>query len=437
MLGYHFRLAWHSMRRNPVLTGLMIAAIGVGVGAFMTVLNVYHVSSKNPVAHKNEQLYHVQLDSMDMGFNWEENREPRDQISYIDTLNLLRDGEGIRQAASFKTGFGISTEDHEGLPIRAVGRATTPDFFAMFDVPFLAGGTWQQEDAFTAPQVVVLSKALSERLFGSTDSVGEKVLLDEDFYEVVGVIDDWSPSPKFYDLTNGSWLAAEEVFVPFALTANKEYPTWGNTSCNGDGGVDSYAEFLQTGCVWITYWVELAGAADREDYASYILSYVESQRDAGRYEAPPNYRVRNVQEWMVQERVASDATKVLLWLSAMFLAVCLLNSIGLVLAKFTSRAPQLALRRAVGATRGALIRQSLVEIIMIGMLGGLLGLILAMLGLQGMQVLTMATNTTRFEMDWVMMVTAIVVAVLATVAAGLYPAIRISRLAPASYLKTQ
>ncbi|MGB0513456.1 MAG: FtsX-like permease family protein, partial [Wenzhouxiangellaceae bacterium] len=113
------------------------------------------------------------------------------------------------------------------------------------------------------------------------------------------------------------------------------------------------------------------------------------------------------------------------------------NSIGLVLAKFTSRAPQLALRRAVGATRGALVRQSLVEIALIGVVGGLLGMILAMLGLQGMLALTDASNTSRYEMDWVMMATAIVVSVIATTIAALYPALRISALAPARYLKTQ
>ncbi|MEM1080733.1 MAG: ABC transporter permease [Pseudomonadota bacterium] len=437
MVRYDFRLAWHSMRRNPVLTLLMIAAIGVGVGAFMTALNVYHVSSKNPIAHKNDQLYHVQLDSFRVGPNWQEGREPPDQISYTDAMNLLRDGSGLRQSASFKTGFGIATDDYTGLPIRALGRATSPDFFEMFEVPFVYGGTWEQAAHDTAPQAVVLSRAMSERLFGEGDSVGESVLLDDEYYSVVGVIDDWSPSPKFYDLTNGSWLEAEDVFVPFALVPQHEYDTWGNTRCNGDGDVDTYAEFLQSSCVWISYWVELASGNERDDFVSYLNAYVEDQRTSGRFEAPNNFRFRTVEEWLIEEQVATDATKVLLWLSAMFLTVCLLNSIGLVLAKFTSRAPQLALRRAVGASRAALVRQSLVEIVVIGALGGVLGMALAMLGLQGMRILTEASNTSRYEMDWFMMSTAIVVSVLATVAAGLYPALRISSLAPARYLKTQ
>ena len=437
MMEYDFRLAWHSMRRNPVLTALMIAAIGVGVGAFMTALNVYHMSSKNPIAYKNDQLYHVQLDSFRIGPNWEENREPPEQINHTDATNLLRDGRGLRQAASFKTGFYVRTETEGVAPVRAIARATSPDFFDMFDVPFLYGGVWQQTEPDVAPQVVVLSRALSEQLFGSPDSVGRTVQLEDDFYNVVGVIDTWDPSPKFYDLTNGSWLSSEELFVPFALAPEKEYGSWGSTRCNGDGGADSYAAFLQSSCVWISYWVELDGPGQRDEFESYLAAYIDAQRAAGRFEAPTNFRFRNVEEWLIEEEVATDASKVLLWLSAMFLIVCLLNSIGLVLAKFMSRAPQLALRRAVGATRSALVRQSLVEILVIGVIGGVLGMLLAMLGLEGMKAVTGASNTTRYEMDWLMMATAIGVAVIATVMAGLYPALRISGLAPARYLKTQ
>ncbi|MEN1729713.1 MAG: ABC transporter permease, partial [Pseudomonadota bacterium] len=396
MFNYDLRLAWHSMRRNPILTVLMVAAIGVGVGAFMTALNVYHVSSKNPIAHKNDQLYHVQLDSYGVGPNWEENREPPDQISHTDAMNLLRDGRGLRQSASFKTGFGLSTDDYTGLPMRAVARATTPDFFEMFEVPFLTGGAWQQTEYDSAPQAVVLSRATSERLFGTTESVGESILLDDDYYEVVGVIADWNPSPKYYDLTNGPWLDSESLYVPFALTREKEYDTWGNTRCDGDGDVDSFADFLASSCLWITYWAELAGPGDRAEGDSDLSGFSDSQREAGRFEAPTNYRFRTVEEWLIQQEVATDATKVLLWLSAMFLTVCLLNSIGLVLAKFTARAPQLALRRAVGASRGVMVRQSLVEIIVIGVFGGVLGMLLAMLGLQGMRILTDASNTTRY-----------------------------------------
>ena len=65
MLAYYFRLALKSLRRNPMLTALMIGAIAVGVGVCITTLTVYRLMSGNPVAHRNNVLYSVTLDSWD------------------------------------------------------------------------------------------------------------------------------------------------------------------------------------------------------------------------------------------------------------------------------------------------------------------------------------------------------------------------------------
>jgi hypothetical protein len=55
MFAYCIRLAWLGMRRNPVLVALIVAAIGVGVGTFMTTYNLYHVASGNPIPQKSER----------------------------------------------------------------------------------------------------------------------------------------------------------------------------------------------------------------------------------------------------------------------------------------------------------------------------------------------------------------------------------------------
>ena len=65
MLTYHLRLAVKSLRRNPVLAGLMIGAIALGVGVCITTLTVYRLMSGNPIAHRNDVLYAVTLDSWD------------------------------------------------------------------------------------------------------------------------------------------------------------------------------------------------------------------------------------------------------------------------------------------------------------------------------------------------------------------------------------
>ncbi|HAD47619.1 MAG TPA: ABC transporter substrate-binding protein, partial [Idiomarina sp.] len=65
MFFYYCRLAWLSIRRNPVLSTLMMAAIALGIGAAMTTLTINYLMSANPIPGKSEQLFYVQLDSWD------------------------------------------------------------------------------------------------------------------------------------------------------------------------------------------------------------------------------------------------------------------------------------------------------------------------------------------------------------------------------------
>src|SRR5690606_32154283 len=74
MFAYYIRLAALSIRRNPVLSTLMMAAIAVGIGAFMTMLTVYHIQSGNPIWWKNDQLYHPQVDTWDPDQPYDDSR---------------------------------------------------------------------------------------------------------------------------------------------------------------------------------------------------------------------------------------------------------------------------------------------------------------------------------------------------------------------------
>ena len=121
----------------------------------------------------------------------------------------------------------------------------------------------------------------------------------------------------------------------------------------------------------------------------------------------------------------------------MFLAVCLLNTIGLLLSKFLSKAPEIGLRRALGASKRTLFAQYMIEAGAIGLLGGLLGLGLTWLGLQGIRVLFGEFVENLVQLDWLMVIAAIVLAILASVLAGLYPTWRACNIEPASQLKAQ
>ncbi len=136
--------------------------------------------------------------------------------------------------------------------------------------------------------------------------------------------------------------------------------------------------------------------------------------------------------------------RVLVGLAFAFLALCLINTVGLLLAKFLNGAPITGVRRALGASRRQIFSQHLIEVGALSVLGALLGLALAALGLAPCitctrprtSVTAAATRNSLTSMSsgwsW-----AVALAIAATLAAGLYPAWRIGRLSPAVYLKSQ
>src|SRR5690606_13707873 len=90
MFAYYIRLAALSIRRNPVLSALMMAAIAVGIGAFMTMLSVYHFMSGNPIWWKNDVLYNVGVDTWNPNEPYYQDRPelPPQQLTYRDAKAL-------------------------------------------------------------------------------------------------------------------------------------------------------------------------------------------------------------------------------------------------------------------------------------------------------------------------------------------------------------
>jgi putative ABC transport system permease protein len=134
--------------------------------------------------------------------------------------------------------------------------------------------------------------------------------------------------------------------------------------------------------------------------------------------------------------VVSNDTRLAVWLSFGFLLLCLVNTTGLLLAKFSARAPEVGVRRALGATQGAIFRQFLVEAGVVGVAGGIvgLGLSLASLALIARQSRALSVVT---QMDWAMLALTFVLALVAALLAGLLPTWRATQVTPALQLKSQ
>ncbi len=264
MLRYYMKLGLLSIKANWALSLLMVAAIAIGIGACMTIVTVRHVMADNPIEHKNDVLYHVRLDNWNPNDPYDEPNEPPEQVTYLDSTALLEAARAHRQVISFKSDRVVQPEGEGVMPFQENVRATSADFFAMFDVPFEHGSGWDATADRSEEKVVVLSAAMNERLFGGENSVGRMVTMNNEPFRVVGVLAEWNPIPTFYDLNNNPFEGAEEIFTPFSVAVTGEWGSSGNNSCWKPIEQAGYEGYLASECIWIQMWVELPTQAEKE-----------------------------------------------------------------------------------------------------------------------------------------------------------------------------
>jgi len=439
MFNYYLRLALLSIRRNPILSGLMVMAIALGIGASMTTITINYMMSSDPIPHKSQQLFHVQVDSWDPLSPYDDDKpdEPPEQLTWTEATQLTLAGKAFRQSGMAKSGGVVEPEGQDAKPFQALYRLAYADFFPMFDVPFLYGNGWDKQADDQRQLVVVLSKEMNDRIFGGENSVGRNLRLSGQIFRVAGVLDHWLPVPKFYDLNNNDFDQPEDFFMPFSLKAELELPNYGNNNCWKTPDGEGFMAVLRSECINSQMWVELPTQADKQAYMDFLDSYVQEQKAFGRFQRPMNNQLSDVMQWLENQEVVTNDAQVMLWLSFMFLLVCLLNTIGLLLSKFSGKAAEIGLRRAVGATKADLFRQHIVETACIGLAGGILGLLFSYLGLQGIRVLYGDFAENLVQLDLTMVSFAIILALLSSIGAGFYPTWRACNIAPASQLKSQ
>jgi len=439
MLRYYLKLGLLSIKANPALSTLMVAAIAIGIGACMTIVTVRHVMADNPIEHKNDQLFHVQLDNWNPNDPYEEPNEPPEQVTYLDATTLHAAGRAHRQVISFKSDRVVQPENDDILPFQEEVRATTSEFFAMFDVPFKYGSGWDSAADRAEERVAVLSSTMNEQLFGGEDSTGRMLMMNNEPFRIVGVLDEWRPTPKFYDLNNNPYTDPERIFTPFSLAVSGEWGSSGNNSCWKPPEEGGYEGYLASECIWIQMWVELTSKAEKEAYAQFLDDYVMEQKELGRFPRPLNNRLSTPEEWMINREAVDDTVSVLLALAVLFLIVCLLNTIGLLLAKVIRRRNDISLRRALGASKSELFMQYIVEAGMIGVAGGVAGIGMTWLGLRGIENVFAEYDFVVYlvTMDWEMVGLAVVLAIVSALGAALYPTWRACSVSPASTLRIQ
>ena len=437
MWKYYLRLSLYSLRKTPVLSLLMVLAIATGIAANLTILTMHSVVSSNPLEHKNDRLFAVQLNAWDPDREYFALNAIPPQVTYQDAKALYDANVADEVVVMRKAGVTIQHPESTDLPSAYATRMTTRDFFSMFDVQFIYGGPWSKNADESPENVVVISEGMNNKFFKGANSLGHALLLDGEVFTVVGVVSErWQLVPNVYDLNNRPFEAAPDAYLPFFFSAAKPYQTWGNVQGWSVQDVRTHQDFLQSEYVWIQAWVGLNSAEKKQEFSQFLEAYVSSQKQQGRFKRTTGYQLNTPQEWLEINGVISKDNKQLLMLSFVFLMICLVNSTVLMLAKFLRKAPEAGIRRALGASRYSIFFQHLTEAFIVGVTGALVGLLLSLGGLAAVRTLySNYENVAVFNGFTV--VAAILLALVATLFSGFLPAWRISHAAPAQYLKTR
>jgi putative ABC transport system permease protein len=293
MFSYYVSLALRSLRRNVLLTVLMIVAIGVGIGASMTMLTMFRAASGDPIPQKAGQLFAAEIDNFGpLPYANNADSLPPPDMDYTDAVALMRAHQAPRQAAMYATSVSIIPPGTGQLAIQANARATYSDFFPMFDVPFVYGGPWTRGEDDAHAAVVVLTRVLNDRLFGGANSVGRTLTINDQAYQVVGVVGNWHPSPRFYDLdqitSQNTFSGVDQLFLPFTRAIDQQMMT--ALQCVGPHG-HGWEGILRSNCIWIHFWAELPTPKAAAAYRLFLRNYAEEQRRIGRFnrEFSPNF----------------------------------------------------------------------------------------------------------------------------------------------------
>ena len=436
MFAYYLDLAWHSLRRNPILTALMVLAIGLGIGASMTMITVLHVLTDDPLPGRSSQLFTPHLDPLPLNYKQAgDSPDAADNVTWPDAMALLKAHRAERQAAMAGGTLLVRPARADLRPFNVDGRYATADFFAMFGMPFEHGQSWSAADDAARAHVVVLSDTLYRKLFGNGSGIGQDVRLGEHDFRVIGVTADWQPKPMFYaDPGAQHYSDVDQFFLPLSAAVDLKLSTNGNQS--GWGKNDDSTSLTGATMTWLQFWVQLNSPAQAQAYRQFLVDYSAQQKAQGRFERPStDAKLYSLMGWLKHENLVPNDVRLQLWLALGFLFVCMVNIVALLLAKFLRRSSEISVRRALGARRRDIFLQLGIESALIGVAGGVLGLVIAQIGLWSVRHRP-DDYAQLAQMDMPMLLGTLALAIIASVVAGLLPAWRACRVQPALQLKT-
>jgi putative ABC transport system permease protein len=335
------RYAWRGLSTTAGLTAVMIATLALGIGANAAIFSVVRAMLIEPLPYRDsDRLVFVWLDQAAVGY-------PRGPLSGPDLRNLR---EGSTTCAEFGAIWATGTValSGDGDPEQLRSAFVTANFFEVLGAESALGRTFRSEDSAPgAPPAILLGWDLFERRFGGDPSiVGRQIIVNDQPTTVVGVM------PRTFRL-----LLPPDSSVPDHLQVWQ--PFWHDLERGPRGNL-----FLRV-IGRMRPGVTVAQArADIDGIASRLT------RELGRARA---FTTVGLQADDVRD-IRGPLLALLAGVGMLLLIACV-NVASLLVARAASRARETALRLALGASRGRLLRQSLVEGLVLTMLGAAAGVL--------------------------------------------------------------
>lgn len=426
LINHYFDYAFRTSWRSKWLTALIVLAIGLGVGANMTMLTVLNVMSGDPLPERSFKLFYPHLEPGPPNYL---QANPGASFTWPDAVNLLQANRAVQQAIMAPGRVAVSPGGNSS-PFFSSGHYVTTEFFQMFGAPFTSGTRWNTQADSDDANVVVLNGELARKLFGSAvAAIGRVARLQNHDFRVVGVLQDWHPEPVFYGGASGDWAfkSQDDFFLPLNTAMSLKLPISGGETCWGKGDRKSNK------CSWLQFWVELDTHQQIASYQRFLINYWHDQKAHGRFPVDIPPKLYGMMRRLRALHLIPSDVRLQAWLAMGFLCVCLFNTLCLMLAKFLRRSGEVSIRRAMGASKLDIFFQFGVEAVVLGIVGGVLGLLFTLAGLWLVHQRPDAYAKLA-HLDYAMVIGTFALAVTASILAGIFPAWRACRLPPALQL---
>jgi len=389
--------AFRRLRLSPGFTLVAISTLAIGIGATSAIFSVVDGVLLRSLAFRDAGgLVAVFAHETRRG----ERRNPTSPADFLEWRKASRSLDRLTAAHPWSpvlTGRGAAEE----LP----GLKATPDLFGLLGVPPALGRVFQgPEDEHQ----VVLAHSLWQRRFGGDAGVvGQSLVLDGQSYVVAGVMPPGFRFPPF-------WATGAEMWVPLVFDAAHEA---------------SHEQFLRV------FGRLRPGATLEQARAEMDVVGERLAAEWPQWNADARVNVEALREPVVSR--VRPALVVLAGAVVLVLLIACANVTSLLLAQGLAREKEAAIRAALGASRGRLVRQALIESVALALAGGVSGLFLARLGVSTLAGLG-TVSLPRIEeiaVDGRVAAFSLALSLLAGIVAGLVPALRSSRPALVPSLK--